>query len=171
MGRMLNEVVIMKKKRREGSGDIDEAMFRMHEELDKMFAGFLESTKPLIVYGGKQLQKWAEYRPAVANVYETENSVIATFEMPGVDKNDIDLKVDEGSIEVQVKSKAEKEEKRKGYYAYAARAKSFYRKMPLPTEVIAEKAEAEFKNGVLRVELPKAKAGKKEKKGRKIDVR
>lgn len=51
---------------------------------------------------------------------------------------------------------------------YAKRATSFYRHMPLPVEVDADKAKASFKNGVLRVEMPKLR--KEEEKGKKVKI-
>ena len=106
-------------------------------------------------------------RIPVADVVETESSVIATFELPGVEKENIQLNVTDDSIEVKVENKAEKEIKDKGNYSYEMRSHSFYSALPLPAEVIAESADASYKNGILRVEIPKAK--KQEKK--KIEIK
>ena len=96
-------------------------------------------------------------RLPVANIYETENSVIATFELPGVNKKDIQLNLTEDRIEVKVETKVEKKAEEKESYAYEMRINSFYRALPLPSEVMAEKADANYKDGILRVEIPKAK--------------
>ncbi len=163
------------KRRKHGKRDIwdfddfDVSIRRVHEELDGVFSRMFEGLRPMLGYGGKQLQKWSEFRMPVSNVYQTENSVIATFELPGVDKKDIDLNVTENSIEVSVKAKAEKEEKEKGFYAYQAKAQSFYRKVPLPAEAKADQADASYREGVLRVEIPKTK--KEIKKGKKIEIK
>jgi HSP20 family protein len=96
-------------------------------------------------------------RIPVTDVVETENSVIATFELPGVEKQNIQLNVTEDTVEVKVEKKAEKEIKDKETYSYEMRSQSFYSALPLPAEVVAENADASYKNGILRVEIPKAK--------------
>lgn len=53
--------------------------------------------------------------------------------------------------------KIEKEAKQEDSYAYEMQANRFYGALPLQTEVIAENAEASYKDGILRVEIPKAK--------------
>jgi len=108
-------------------------------------------------------------RTPISDVYETENSVIAVFEIPGVEKEDIELMVSEDRIEVSTKKKKEEEEKKKGYYRYEAEAKAYYRMISLPAKVIPEKAEATYKNGVLRVEIPKKE--KKLEKAKRIAVK
>lgn len=111
------------------------------------------------------------YRSPVTDLYETDKSIVATMELPGVNKEDIELNVTDNQIEVKVEKKIEKEEKdkKKGYYRYESRCKSFYRSIPLPVEVDASKAEATYKDGVLKVELPKK--FKEEKKKNKIVVK
>ncbi|MBI2542403.1 Hsp20/alpha crystallin family protein [Candidatus Woesearchaeota archaeon] len=106
-------------------------------------------------------------RIPVARMQETEGSVISTFELPGVSKEDIQLNVEEGRIEVKVEKKAEKEIEEKDKYFHEMRSRSFYGALPLPAEVIAENADASYKDGILRVEIPKAK--KQEKK--KIEIK
>lgn len=94
-------------------------------------------------------------RLPVADLYETESSVIATFELPGVEKEEIQLDVTEDRIEVKVEKKAEKEI-------------NFYGALPMPKDVVAENAEATYKNGILRIEIPKAK---KQDSRKRIEIR
>lgn len=136
----------------------DDDFRRFHEEMDKVLRSFFP------------VEKAAGTRTPMADVYETENSVVAVFEMPGVEKEDIALFVSEDRIEVSTKKKKEEEEKKKGYYRYEAEAKSYYRIVSLPAKVVAEEAEATYKNGVLRVEIPKAEK-KKLEKAKKIAIK
>ncbi len=147
---------------------------KMHRDMDRLFSG-LFSKRPLIEQGkkkGKEIAKWLDFRPAISDCYETENSVIASFELPGANKDDIEINVTDDNVEVKVEHKTEskQEDKEKGYYAYEARASQFYRRIPLPADVDADKAKAEYKTGMLRVEIPKKKEAKKEKK-RKIEIK
>ena len=85
-------------------------------------------------------------------------------------KENIELNVGNDSIEVKALNKTEKEVKQKGVYSYEARSAQFYRKFPLPAEVKPEQAAAVFKNGLLRVEIPKAKQIE-HKNGKRIDIK
>lgn len=96
-------------------------------------------------------------RLPIADLYETESSVVATFELPGVEKEDVQLDVTEDRIEVKVEKKAEKETEEKGAYSYEMKSRSFYGALPMPKGVAAENAEASYRNGVLRIEIPKIK--------------
>ena len=107
-------------------------------------------------------------RIPVASIYETENSVVAAFELPGVEKQDIELGITEDSVEVKVQKKEEKSAEEKESYAHAIRSSSFYGSLPLPCEVSAESAEAGYSNGILRVEIPKAK---KQEQRKKIEIK
>ncbi|MFO8016549.1 MAG: Hsp20/alpha crystallin family protein [Candidatus Woesearchaeota archaeon] len=154
--------------------DMFEEMRRMQEEMDRLFAEFFGQSKPQLEQKagkGTESQKGKEldYRSPVTDVYETEKSVVAAVELPGVDKKDIDLNVTDNGMEVKVTKKKEKEEKKKDSYSYGAMSRSFYRSFTFPTEVEAEKANAEYKNGVLRVEVPKQKKAKEKRK--KIEIK
>ncbi|MBN1155974.1 Hsp20/alpha crystallin family protein [Candidatus Woesearchaeota archaeon] len=149
--------------------DWSEDIRRMRELLNR--AVFNNTTPVLAQHGhgskGKELQQWNAFRSPVCDMYETENAVIAKFELPGVDKADIDLNVTDDFVEVKVRHKAEQkqEDKKKGFYRYESRSQQFFRRVPLPANVKADKAEAEFKNGILKIELPKMKQlGEKKKK-------
>jgi HSP20 family protein len=116
---------------------------RIHHELERAL--------------GQTLHENGDFRPAAANVYETETGVIAEFELPGVDKRDIAVNVTADEVEVRVERKEERESKQKRFYRHEARALSFYRKISLPVEIVPGKAKAAYRNGILRIEAPKAK--------------
>ena len=137
-----------------------EGVRRLHDEMDRMFNRVLGNIPTV---SRKDIEKYGRFRMPRCDVQETEKSVIATVELPGVEKSDIQLNVSERNIEVKVEKKQEKEVKKKGAYSYAAESKQFYRSIPLPTEVIASEADATYKNGILKVEIPKTKKEKKTK--------
>ena len=143
------------------------------EDFEDIFNAFWGRPKRQLLPHGKGKSKLAPYRSPVTDLSETDKSVIARMEIPGVNKEDIDLKVNDDKIEVKVEQKeeTEDEDKEKGYYRYESRCKSFYRSIPLPTEVNADKAEAEYKNGVLTVEIPKKEPQKIEEKTKKIEIK
>ena len=136
--------------------DFFEDWERMQHQIERMF-GYEQFPKMAALPSGKG-NEIMPFRSPRTDIYETDKSVVARFELPGADKEDIQLNVSDRAIEVKVEKKAEKKEEKKGFYLYESRCQSFYRNMPLPKEVVSEKAEAKFSNGVLEVEIPKAHA-------------
>ncbi len=140
-------------------------MYRMYEEMDRFFNRAFRSSRPLIESKekGKSLTK-KDFRMPIADIKETEKNVLATFELPGADKKDIELNITDDRIEVKVEKKEEREVKDKGSYIYSSASSHFYRSLPIPAEVNPEKAKASYKNGILRIEVPKTKKLQKSKK-------
>lgn len=105
------------------------------------------------------------------DIYETNGEVVAEVELPGVDPKNIEVEVKDNYLRVEAKAEEKKEEKKKGYYRKEISAGYYKRVVPLPAEVIGEKAEAEYSGGILKVTIPKAKPKKEEKKPIKIKVK
>jgi len=106
------------------------------------------------------------------DIYEEGKNIIAEAELPGLDPKDIKLEVEDNLLKIEGKSEKKKEEKKKGYYRKEISESYYKRVVPLPVEVKGEKAEAEYKDGLLRVVIPKIEPKKEEKKkGIKIKVR
>ena len=102
--------------------------------------------------------------PAV-DIAEREKEYEITAELPGLDENDLEVKLANGTLVIQGEKKEEKEEKKKEFYLSERRYGSFRRCFQLPEGVDADKIEARFKKGLLTVTLPKTpEAIKKEKK-------
>jgi HSP20 family protein len=102
--------------------------------------------------------------PAV-DIAEHDKNYEVTAELPGMDEKDIDVKFADGVLTIKGEKKEETEEKQKDYYRSERRFGSFQRSFRVPDGVEADKIEANFKNGVLTVVLPKsAEARKREKK-------
>ena len=83
-----------------------------------------------------------------------DGNVIAAIELPGMERKDIQVEISEKHIEVMAVRKNEIEIKNNNRYQRSFNASKFYRLFPLPAKVDAEKANAEFKNGVLRITAP-----------------
>ena len=104
------------------------------------------------------LEPWS---PAV-DVYEDENAVILKVELPEVEKKNVEIDIQDGTLSIRGERKLEKEEKKDNYHRVERSYGSFFRSFSLPDYVDVEKIEAESKNGVLKVTLPKTKAAKPE---------
>lgn len=96
---------------------------------------------------------WASI-PAV-DIVEKDKAYEVTAELPGMDENNIEIKVANGMLTIKGEKKEEKEEKKKDYYLSERRFGSFERRFQVPEGVDSNKIEANFKKGVLTVILPK----------------
>ena len=110
-----------------------------------------------------------DYVTPVADIWETDKAVKAVIDMPGVNKEDIKINVKDNGIEIKAEKKEEKKEEKKGIYREERRYTGFYRFIPLPENTIPEKTEAEYKNGVLELTIPKKEV--KEETGKTIQVK
>jgi len=93
------------------------------------------------------------------DVREENGNVIVRAEAPGFEASDFDLEVRGDQLVLHAAKKAETEEKDRGYHEW--RQQEFYREIPLPGAVHADKVEAEYRNGVLTVKLPKTEESKR----------
>jgi len=77
------------------------------------------------------------------------------LEVPGIEKEKIDIKATKHSVAVSGEQSEKKEEKGKNYLYNERSYKSFYRKIPVPEEIVPSKIEAKVVNGILNVTMPK----------------
>ena len=102
-------------------------------------------------------------RAPFTDIQETEKEVIVTSELPGVEKDGIEIDVSEDRIEISAERKHEEEKEEEGYVHRERSYGSFKSAFSLPAAVDPGKAKATYKNGVLEVALPKTKPSKKAK--------
>jgi HSP20 family protein len=112
-------------------------------------------------------QEMVEWLPAV-DVTETKSEIVVHAEIPGMDAKNIDISSNEGILTIRGEKKQEREGKEEEYHLIERRYGTFTRSIPLPKGVDSNKASASYRNGVLKVRLPKS--GKAEKKEVKIKV-
>jgi HSP20 family protein len=121
------------------------------------------------------LRKFSEEMPLVRtpkmDIYENNGNVVVEAELPRIDPKNIDIEVKDNVLKVEAKTEEKKEEKGKGYYRKEISSGYFRRALPLPVEVIGEKAEASYREGILKITIPKVQAKKEEKEGIKIKVK
>lgn len=89
------------------------------------------------------------------DVYEEKGNVIAEMNLPGIDPKEIEISFLNGYLKIAGKREEEKETKDKNYFFKEIKRGTFERKVELPTKVKADKAEATFKNGMLKIVIPK----------------
>ena len=102
---------------------------------------------------------FSEWAPAV-DVAETEKEYVIKADLPELKKEDVKVELLDGVLTVEGERKQEKEEKGKTFHRVERSYGKFVRRFALPTEVDAAKVQAEFKDGVLSVHLPKTAVAK-----------
>lgn len=90
------------------------------------------------------------------DVFEDDKRVVVRLEVPGLDKNDLDVEVEGGVLVVRGEKRFQREESEGRYRVLQCAYGSFRRVVPLPVSVLSDQARASYRDGVLRIELPKA---------------
>jgi HSP20 family protein len=93
--------------------------------------------------------------PAI-DLSETDSEVVIKASLPGVKPEDVEITVNDGVLTVKGEKKSDDKTETENFYRREIRYGSFSRSVPLPSRVNHEQADAEFKDGVLTVTLPKA---------------
>jgi HSP20 family protein len=130
----------------------------LREEIDRLFEEPLaELARTSNLFSG--------WTPAI-DMHETKDHFVVRVELPGMKREDIEVSLHEGSLSISGERK--RESKHEGAEIYRAERffGRFQRTISLPTPVQAEKVKAQYKDGVLAIELPKTE----EAKPKHIDV-
>ena len=106
--------------------------------------------------GGTLLADWA---PAI-DVQETDGEYLVKADLPEVKKEDVTVEMQNGMLSVRGERHQEKEEKGKKFHRIERAYGRFERRLAVPADVDAQKVAAEFKDGVLKVHLPKSATAK-----------
>jgi HSP20 family protein len=120
---------------------------RMHDMIDRFmdrtmldspfFAGWIEGIVPV-------------------DVMETDDDIVVKATIPGMKPEDLNISISGDTLSIRGEAQEEHEEKEVRYHLHERRMSRFSRSITLPTSVNAEKAVAEFEDGVLKLTLPKA---------------
>lgn len=117
----------------------------LHSQLDDMFNSFLGHVPGV-----------AHSVPAM-NVYtEDDKELVAEIEAPGFDKDDVEVSVHNGMLEIKGEKHEKEEDKKDKKRSYMVREShaSFYRSIALPKHADADKVSANFDKGLLKVTVP-----------------
>jgi len=129
-------------------------------EMDRLFDRFLEG------WPSRLWPEGTEWAPSV-DVSETAKEVIVTAELPGMDPKDIDVAVNRDVLTLRGERKKEAERKGENFHRMERTFGAFTRSIRLAAEVEGNKVDAAYKDGVLKITLPKTK----EASVKKIEVK
>jgi len=118
---------------------------RLQDEVNRLFDTSLGLNQSTESYG---------WTPSV-DVFEDTEGVTFKFDLPEVDAQDVEVRLEDGTLTVRGERKLEREDRREGYHRIERPYGMFARSFTLPATLEADKASAEQKNGVLRIFVPK----------------
>jgi HSP20 family protein len=125
---------------------------RMRRDMDRFWDSFFQR-------GVRRTDEDAEWLPSL-DVAETKDEIVVKAEVPGMDPKDIDISLSDGLLTIKGEKKQEREEKEEDYHLVERSYGTFTRSIRLPKEVRRDKISASYKNGVLKVTLPKSEEAK-----------
>jgi HSP20 family protein len=100
-------------------------------------------------------------------VFERGNQLVVRADLPGLTKDDINVDIEGNNITIRGERKSEREENKEGIYRSERSYGSFFRSIPLPDGTDADKAKADFNNGVLEITMP---LPARKSTGRRIEI-
>ena len=157
-------------------------MRRMQREMDRLFSDFFSYSPDLGYFDSYDIPLLEDnnarrkgnvvksnYRQPLSDIWETDKEIVATVELPGVDKDSIEVNAKDNGVEIKVEKKDEhkEEDKKKGIYRLERSYSGFYRFFSMPESADLDNIKASYKNGVLELRVPKKET---EDKSRRIKV-
>ena len=124
----------------------------LREQMDKMWDRFFGEWPSTESFRG-------EWAPSL-DVSETKGEIVVRAEVPGMEAKDIDISLANDVLTIKGKKEQEKEEKEENYHRIERSYGSFSRSIRLPREVQSDRIKASYKNGVLKITLPKSEEAK-----------
>jgi HSP20 family protein len=122
-------------------------LLSMRREMDRLFDDLF--TRPISNGDGG----WST---PLVDMYQTADEVVVKATLPGIQADDLDIQISDGALMLRAEMHDEHEEKSKKYHLRELRTRSFARSLALPTKVETDKVNAELKDGVLTLTMPKA---------------
>jgi HSP20 family protein len=109
-------------------------------------------------FGGSEpsTRTWA---PPV-DIFETADNIVLKAELPGIDPNDVEIRVEDNTLYLKGERKFEREVKEENYHRVERSYGAFARSFSLPNSIAAEKVVADYKDGLLTLTMPKREEAK-----------
>jgi HSP20 family protein len=106
------------------------------------------------------LDEFENFTPAL-DIYQTKDAVVVETPVVKMDPNKVNISIENDVLTIEGESEQKSEVDEKNYYRKEVRYGGFHRSVALPVAVDGEKAEAEYKEGLLKITIPKAPQAKK----------
>lgn len=116
-------------------------------EIDNLFDNF---------FGQKEFQDLQKQWVPALDVHESKKDVVVSMDAPSIDPKEVEITITDNRLVVRGEKKAEEEIKEQNCHRSERFYGVFQRTIQLPTEVVGDKAKATYKDGVLRITIPKS---------------
>ncbi|MEO9295550.1 MAG: Hsp20/alpha crystallin family protein [Nitrososphaera sp.] len=162
----------------------DEDRFAALRRLDSIFDNFRQEVERALMRPWSSPFDWnfefpslfenraiTDTRMALCDMVDKGDHYELSVEVPGIEKEKIDVKATKHSVEITGEQKEKTEEKAKNYVYNERSYRSFNRRVPMPEEIVPSKIEAKMSNGILNIKLPKKTPTKMEEESTKVEVK
>lgn len=151
---MANEVEI------KHGGEIQKAapvrMLSPFDDMERLFGSFF----PRRWMSPFSAEWMGESMPRI-DVIEKDEEIVLLAEVPGVDRKDLDVSMTDSTVTIKGKTNHRTETENASYYCSEIVHGAFSRTVSLPSEVNVEKAKAQFKDGMLEIDMPKTEKSRR----------
>lgn len=165
---------------RRSSGEESGPLLPITRHMDDIFETFRRDVESMFHPWPYSMTGWRfplladierEIRLPLCDICDMGNKYELQLEIPGIDKDKIDVKATKNSVEISAEQSEKEEEKRKNYLYKERSYRSFHRRVPIPEEIVPSKIEANMNNGILRIRLPKRTPTKVEEETTKVEIK
>jgi HSP20 family protein len=118
-------------------------------------------SRRLLPSGERESLLPAQVKQPFIDILEGDKELIATVEIPGLEKEDISITLTSDRLEISAETKKEEKKEEEGYIYRERHSGKYYRAVSLPSTIDPDNAKASFKNGVLEIKMPKSEIKKK----------
>lgn len=146
--------------------------YDLWRDMDSLFDSFRTGFDDLFWpwAGSTGLSSYVQGRTPAMDVVDMGDHYEMRLEVPGIPKDKIDIQVNQTGIEIKAECEDEKQEKGKNWLRHECSGTSFYRSVELPEELQTDNVDAELKDGVLFLNLPKLEP-KPDQKAKKVKIK
>ena len=126
---------------------------RLRQEMNRLLEDFFGET-------AEERAPAEMMRVPSVDVIDRENDILVRAEMPGIDKEQVQVEAMPEALMIKAAVKREEEERKESYIRHERRVGSYQRLIPLPAEIKPEQVKASYRDGVLEITLPKSEQAK-----------
>jgi len=123
-------------------------MMSLRDAMDRLFDDAF--TRPFSLRDG-----WSSSVPAI-DMFQTDDEIVVKAALPGMKADEVQINITGEVLTLKGEVQQNQEMEEKAWHLREQRFGSFERSIALPTDVVADKAQADFENGILTITLPKA---------------
>ena len=124
-------------------------LLSLQDRMNRLFDESVRNVKP-----GDEALSSAIWSPAV-DIYETDDEVVVKAELPEVNQKDIDIQIENNTLILRGERKLNKETKKENFHRIERAYGTFSRSFTLPGTIDQEKISADYKDGILKISMPK----------------